>query len=71
LLLTALSLVALQHINLIGKYEFCLNQIAVNIQWLMETMPLNSEINFCSQTQAQQGFRGGRRKFAVLDKKPQ
>ena len=51
-LIKRLSLVAWQHINLIGKYEFCQNHIALNIQELIETMLLNSEINFPSQRQA-------------------
>jgi hypothetical protein len=45
-LIKRLSPVAWQHINLIGKYEFCQNQIAVNIQELIEAMLFNSEINF-------------------------
>lgn len=44
-----LSPVAWQHINLVGKYEFCQNHIFLNIQELIETMLLNSKINFGSQ----------------------
>jgi TnpA family transposase len=51
-LIKRLSPVAWQHINLIGKYEFCKNQIDVNIQELIEILLLNSEINFGSQMQA-------------------
>ncbi|MDL1969360.1 MAG: Tn3 family transposase, partial [Deltaproteobacteria bacterium] len=51
-LIKRLSPVAWQHINLIGKYEFCQNYIALNIQELIETMLLNSEINFSSKRQA-------------------
>ena len=50
-LIKRLSPVAWQHINLIGKYEFCQNQIAVNIQEVVESALLNSEINFGSQRQ--------------------
>jgi hypothetical protein len=37
--------------NLIGKYEFCKNKIAINIQEVIETVLLNSEINFGLQMQ--------------------
>jgi hypothetical protein len=50
-LIKRLSPVAWQHINLIGKYQFCKNQKAINIQELIETVLLNSEINFGSQSQ--------------------
>jgi TnpA family transposase len=47
-----LSPVAWQHINLVGKYEFLKNQETINIQELIETALLNSEINFGSQMHA-------------------
>ena len=49
-LLRRLSPVAWQHINLIGKYEFCLNQQIINIQDLISLTLVNSEIDFSSQT---------------------
>jgi hypothetical protein len=51
-LIKRLSPVAWQHINLIGKYQFRQNQKAINIQEFIETVLLNSEINFGSQMQA-------------------
>jgi TnpA family transposase len=48
-LLKRLSPVAWQHINLIGKYEFCLNQQSLNIQELINSVLSNSEIDFASQ----------------------
>ena len=36
--------------DLIGKYEFCLNQNTINIQELIESAITNSEINFTSET---------------------
>ncbi len=40
------SPVGWKHINLIGKYEFCQNQIIVNIQDVIEYALQNSEIDF-------------------------
>jgi len=48
-LIKRLSPVAWQHINLIGKYDFCLNQNIINIQEFIEKALLNSEIDFTSQ----------------------
>jgi len=48
-LIKRLSPVAWQHINLIGKYEFCLNQNIINIQLVIEKALLNSKIDFTSQ----------------------
>jgi hypothetical protein len=45
-----LSPVAWRHINLIGKYEFCLNQKIIDIQELINSALTNSEIDFASQT---------------------
>jgi len=49
-LMKSLSQVAWRHINLIGKYKFCLNQNTINIQELIESAITNSEINFTSET---------------------
>jgi len=51
-LIKRLSPVAWQHINLIGKYEFCLNHNSINILELIETVLMNSKIDFGSQTHA-------------------
>ena len=48
-LIKRLSPVAWRHINLIGKYEFCQNQNIINIQELIESVLMNSEIDFASQ----------------------
>ena len=47
-LIKRLSPVAWRHINLIGKYEFCLNQQLINIQELIKSALTNSEIDFAS-----------------------
>ena len=52
-LIKRLSPVAWQHINLIGKYDFCKNQNLINIQEVIENALLNFKIDFASQTQAQ------------------
>lgn len=49
-LIKRLSPVAWRHINLIGKYEFCLNKIIVNIQEVINSVLSNSEIDFSIQT---------------------
>ena len=49
-LVKRLSPVAWRHINLIGKYEFCLNQKNINIQEVINSALANSEIDFASQT---------------------
>jgi len=49
-LIKRLSPVAWRHINLIGKYEFCLNQQIINIQEVVNSVWANSEIDFSSQT---------------------
>ena len=51
-LIKRLSPVAWQHINLIGKYEFYLNQKTINIQVLIEKVLSNSEIDFDPQKRA-------------------
>jgi hypothetical protein len=51
-LIKRLSPVAWQHINLIGRYEFCQNYKTINIQELIETALVNSEIDFDSQMKA-------------------
>ncbi len=48
-LMKRLSPVAWQHINLVGKYEFCQNQIVVNIQALIESVMMSSEIDFAPE----------------------
>jgi hypothetical protein len=49
-LMKRLSPVAWRHINLIGKYEFCLNQNIINIQDVIESVMTNPEIDFASET---------------------
>ncbi len=44
-LIKRLSPVAWQHINLAGKYEFCQNQIQLNIQELIENAMSSFKIN--------------------------
>ena len=51
-LIKRLSPIAWQHINLIGKYEFCQNQKILNIQEVIDMMLLNSETDFGSQSQS-------------------
>ncbi len=41
-----LSPVAWQHINLVGKYDFCKNQNIVNIQNVIENLKADFKINF-------------------------
>jgi TnpA family transposase len=49
-LVKRLSPVAWRHVNLIGKYEFCINQITINIQEVINLALYNSEIDFALQT---------------------
>lgn len=63
-------MVTWQHINLIGKYEFCLNQQIINIQELIKLALANSEIDFSSQTPNYKGLKGIVGNFAVLCEKP-
>ncbi|MDY6894212.1 MAG: Tn3 family transposase [Thermotogota bacterium] len=47
-LIKRLSPVAWRHVNLIGKYEFCLNQQIINIQEVINSVLTNSEIDFAT-----------------------
>ncbi len=49
-LIKRLSPVAWQHINLVRKYEFCQNQIVVNIQEVIEKALSNFKIDFGLET---------------------
>lgn len=44
-LIKRLSPVVWQHINLVGKYEFCQNQIPINIQELIKISMTSFKIN--------------------------
>jgi len=53
-LIKRLSPVAWQHINLMGKYEFCHNQKIVDLQDVTAMLLANPKIDFASESQARQ-----------------